>query len=252
VRILFVRLSPYHYALIVGSDETADCLVKRNNAWGIAMLTVPEEFLLLTLKDENGGFVDIRYEKQRAGFVGAAIMELALQGRVDSDLDRVWVVDKTPTGDLALDPVLSALASPQFVGSAELVLGQLIELGGQVRAEALQQLCAKNILVESEGRLLWFLKTRRYPAIDGKEIREVKLRLLEVLLRDALPSPRDVCLMSLAETCGIIAQIVPASELPIARERIAKFSKMELIGQNVSNHIDMFERAVAMSVPGYI
>jgi Golgi phosphoprotein 3 len=237
---------------VIPLSSFAECGVKRNNVRGEIMLTVPEEFLLLTLKDENGGFVDIRYEKQRAGFVGAAIMELALQGRVDSDLDRVWVVDKTPTGDLALDPVLSALASPQFVGSAELVLGQLIELGGQVRAEALQQLCAKNILVESEGRLLWFLKTRRYPAIDGKEIREVKLRLLEVLLRDALPSPRDVCLMSLAETCGIIAQIVPASELPIARERIAKFSKMELIGQNVSNHIDMFERAVAMSVPGYI
>ena len=209
------------------------------------MLTVPEEFLLLTLKDENGGFVDIRYEKQRAGFVGAAIMELGLQGRLDSDLERVWVVDKTPTGDLALDQVLASLASPQFVGTADLVLGQLIELGAQVRAEALQQLCAKNILVESEGRLLWFLKTRRYPAIDGKEIREVKLRLLEVLLRDGLPSPRDVCLMSLAETCGIIAQIVPESELGVARERIAKFAKMELIGLNVNNYIDMFERAVS-------
>jgi hypothetical protein len=58
--------------------------------------------------------------------------------------------------------------------------------------------------------------------------------------------------MSLAETCGIIAQIVPASELGMARDRIAKFAKMELIGQNVNNHIDMFERAVAMSVPGYI
>jgi Golgi phosphoprotein 3 len=209
------------------------------------MLTVPEEFLLLTLKDENGGFVHIRYEKQRAGFVGAAIMELGLQGRLDSDLDRVWVVDKTPTGDAALDMVLASLASPQFVGNADRVLGELIELGAQVRAEALQQLCAKKILVESEGRVLWVLKTRRYPAIDGKEIREVKLRLLEVLLRDGLPSPRDVCLMSLAETCGIIAQIVPESELGIARERIAKFAKMELIGQNVNNYIDMFERAIS-------
>ena len=71
----------------------------------------------------------------------------------------------------------------------------------------------KKILVETEGRLLWFLKTRRYPAVDGKEIREVKLRLLEVLLRDGLPDPRDVCLMSLAETCGIIRQIVPALSL---------------------------------------
>jgi Golgi phosphoprotein 3 len=228
-----------------------DRKVTRNNARGETMLTVPEEFLLLTLKDENGGFVDIRHEKQRAGFVGAAIMELGLQGRLDSDLDRVWVVDKTPTGDLSLDLVLSSLASPEFNGNADLVLSQLIELGAQVRSEALRELCAKNILVETEGRVLWFLKTRRYPVIDGKEIREVKLRLLDVLLRDGLPGPRDVCLMSLAETCGIIEQIVPPSELIIARERIAKFAKMELIGQNVNNYIDMFDRAMAAAVPGY-
>ena len=155
------------------------------------MLTVTEEFLLLTLKDENGGFVDVHHERLRAGFVGAAIMELGLQGKLDSDLDRVWVVDKTPTGDPALDLVLDRLSSPQFNGDADRVFGQLIDLGEQIRGEALKELCAKNILVESEGRLLWILKTRRYPVIDGQEIREVKLRLLDVLLRDALPGPRE-------------------------------------------------------------
>jgi len=214
------------------------------------MLTVTEEFLLLTLKDESGGFIEVQHERLRAGFVGAAIMELGLQGKIDSDLDRVWVVDKAPTGDPALDLVLYRLSSPQFDGNADRVFGQLIDLGERIRAEALKELCAKNILVESEGRLLWILKTRRYPVIDGQEIREVKLRLLDVLLRDALPGPRDVCLMSLAETCGMISQIVPDSELSIARERIAKFAKMELIGQNVNAYIDLFDRAMASVMLG--
>ncbi len=216
------------------------------------MLTVPEEFLLLTLKDEDGGFVDIPLEYQRAGFVGAAIMELGLEGRLDSDLDRVWVVDKTPTGNSSLDPVLARLSAADFDHSASNLINQLVELGDTVREQALARLCEKKILVETEGRLLWFLKTRRYPAIDGKEIREVKLRLLEVLLRDALPDPRDVCLMSLAETCGIIRQIVPPSELKLARERIARFSKMELIGQNVNHYIEIFERAMAMATPAHM
>ena len=224
----------------------------RQFLWGNTMLTVPEEFLLLTLKDEDGGFVDIPLEYQRAGFLGAAIMELGLQGRLDSDLNRVWVVDGTPTGNASLDPVLARLAAPEFDSHADNLINQLIELGDTVRAEALARLCDKKILVETEGRLLWFLKTRRYPAIDGKEIREVKLRLLEVLLRDALPDPRDVCLMSLAETCGIISQIVPDSELKVARERIATFSKMELIGQNVSHYIELFERAMAMAAPAHL
>jgi hypothetical protein len=216
------------------------------------MLTVPEEFLLLTLKDEDGGFVDIPLEYQRAGFLGAAIMELGLQGRLDSDLNRVWVVSNAPTGDESLDPVLARLASADFDSSADNLINQLIEMGDTVRAHALTRLCDKKILVETEGRLLWFLKTRRYPAVDGKEIREVKLRLLEVLLRDGLPDPRDVCLMSLAETCGIIRQIVPASELKVARERIAMFSKMELIGQNVNYYIELFERAMAMATPAHM
>ena len=211
------------------------------------MLTVPEEFLLLTLKDEGGTFVDIPVEYQRAGFVGAAVMELALQGRLDSDISRVWVVDGILTGDASLDTVLTRLAAPEFDSNADNLISQLIECGDVVRQQALARLCDKKILVETEGRLLWFLKTRRYPPMDGRETREVKLRLLEVLLRDGLPGPRDVCLMSLAETCGIIRQIVPASELKAVRERIAKYSKMELIGQNVNHYIAVFERAIAMA-----
>ena len=33
------------------------------------MLTIPEEFLLLTIKDEDGGFVDIPYQSQAAGYL---------------------------------------------------------------------------------------------------------------------------------------------------------------------------------------
>lgn len=216
------------------------------------MLTVPEEFLLLTLKDEDGGFVDIPLEYQRAGFVGAAIMELAIEGRFNEDVRRVWVVNKTPTGNASLDPVLARLSAPDFDTSTDNLINQLIDLGDTVREESLKRLCEKKVLVETEGRLLWFLKTRRYPAVDGKEMREVKLRLLEVLLRDGQPSPRDCCLMSLAETCGILRQIVPQSELKLAHERIASFSKMDLIGQNVNHYIEIFERAMALATPAHM
>ena len=209
------------------------------------MLTVPEEFLLLSIKDEEGGFVDIPREAVSAGFIGAAIMELALENRIDSDLDRIWIVDKTPTGDKAADLVLGKISTPGFELEAAKLIDQLVVYGNEVRELALDHLCELNILTRSEGRILWFLKARRYPVIDGKEIREVKLRLLEVLLRDELPDPRDVCLLSLAETCGVVRQIVPASELKRASERLAQLAKMDLIGQNVTRYITIFQEAVA-------
>lgn len=209
------------------------------------MLTVPEEFLLLTIKDDEGGFVDIPREAVSAGFIGAAIMELALQNRIDSDLDRIWVIDKTPTGEKAVDLVLGKISAPTFELEAAKLIDQLVIYGNEVRELSLDRLCERKILTKSEGRILWFLKARRYPVVDGKEIREVKLRLLEVLLRDELPDPRDVCLMSLAETCGIIRQIVPASELKRASERLSQLAKMDLIGQNVTRYITIFQEAVA-------
>lgn len=211
------------------------------------MLTVVEELLLLTLRDEGGAFLHLPIKRQQAGFIGAAIMELGLKGRVDSDLDQIIIVDKRPTGDRALDVVLARMSDDKFSRNSDKLIDQLVEMGDLVRETALKSLCEKKILEEKEGRLLWLLKTRRYPPVGGKEIREVKLRLLEILLRDSLPDPRDVCLMALAETCGLIDQIVPVSELPRARERIEKFSKMEMVGQNVNNYIRIFEEALAMS-----
>lgn len=212
------------------------------------MLTVPEEFLLLTLKDEGGDFVDIPIECLRAGFVGAALMELALLDRLDCDTNEVWIVDETPTGNGSLDPVLARLSTPGFKNQSDGIIEQLVDLGDASREASLTRLCDKGILVETEGRLLWLLRTRRYPMFDGKEIREVKLRLLDVLLRDGLPDPRDVCLMSLAETCGITSQIVPVSKMELARERMTKFSKMELIGQNVRQHLEIFRRAMVLAI----
>ena len=75
------------------------------------MMTVPEQFLLLTLDTETGEFLKLPEAYNSAAFAGAALMELALAGRIDSDLDRVWVVDPAVTGDAALDPVLSAMSA---------------------------------------------------------------------------------------------------------------------------------------------
>jgi Golgi phosphoprotein 3 len=201
------------------------------------MLTIPEEFLLLTLRDEEGGFVDILPQASAAGFVGAAIMELALQNRVDSDLEKIWVVDKTPIGEPS--------AAPGFDPATDKLIDQLVDLGPQVRDLALKRLVDRKILTESEGTILWFLKTRRYPLIDGRELREAKLRILAILLGGELPGPRDVCLMSLAHSCGILGQVVPPSELKRAEERVSQFAKMDLIGQNVARSIAIFTEIVA-------
>jgi len=143
-------------------------------------------------------------------------MELALQDRLDYDNTQVWLVDETPTESRSLDPVLTRLSNPLFNKQSEHLICRLVDLGDSVREACPNRLCERGILVETEGRFCWLLKARRYPITDGREIREVKLRLLEVLLHHGLPDPRDVCLMSLVETCGLTGQIVERSSVVAA------------------------------------
>ncbi len=204
------------------------------------MLTIPEEFLLLTVADDDGGFVEMSPEAVAAGFIGAAIMELALRNRIDSDLDQIWVHDRAPVGEACVDVVLERLSSPDFDLDAERLIEQLLTEGERVRANALERVCERGILHETEGRFLWFRRARRYPVTDGREIREVKLRLLDVLLQNGIPDPRDICLMSLADSCGLFHQIIPEESFAAVEARFAALARMELIGLNVSRYIQIF------------
>ena len=63
------------------------------------MLSIAEEVLLLSVDDETGIFLygpDVHIE---LALSGAVLMDLALLNRIDTDPERLFVVDATPTGD---------------------------------------------------------------------------------------------------------------------------------------------------------
>ena len=206
------------------------------------MPTTAEEFLLLALDGRTGDFRKIQTEYLHAGLIGAAVMELALAGKIDSDVDGAWVVDPTPTGDTSLDPVLGAMAKPGFPAKLEQVIGALMPLGEEVQLQVLDRLCARKVLTRSESRSLLMKKVTRYDIADARDFNDSKQRLVQLLSGDGLPDPREVCLLTLAKTCGLVEQLVPAGELDAAYDRLSKFASLDLIGQNVRRYLYLFER----------
>src|SRR5260370_9751781 len=87
------------------------------------MLSFVEEITLLLLDDTQGRFVDLPLSASDVVIAGAALMDLALANRVDTDLERLIIVDKTPTGDDILDDALGRLAQPD----AELTVSAAVE-----------------------------------------------------------------------------------------------------------------------------
>ena len=201
------------------------------------MLGFVEEIVLLQLDDSQGRFVNLPLSAADVVLAGAALMELALNNRVDSDLDRLILVDAKPTGDDILDDALGRLAQP----GAELTVSAAVEglssYAGGYKEKALQRLVAHHILREENGRFLWVFHTRRYPVIDDTEQREVKARLRQVLLTDEIPDPRDVVLICLIDACNLLGLVLTADEIKHTTARVEQLSKMDLIGQAVTKAV---------------
>lgn len=211
------------------------------------MLRFVEEILLLLLRDEDGKFYHVsRFAMDRA-IAGAILMDLAMENRIDTDLEDLILIDATPTGDSLLDPTLELIASGEKRNSLYWV-EQTARYADEIREEALSRLVERGILERQEDAFLWVFRSRRYPAVDGEAEREVKLRIMGVLFSDEIPDPHDVVLICLADVCGIFKLLLSKQELEQAAGRIEQVRKLDLIGQAVAQAIHEIEISIASAV----
>ncbi len=200
------------------------------------MLRFVEEILLLMLRDDDGKFVNIAQSATDRAIAGAVLMELAVENRIDTDLDRLMVVDENPVGDALLDPTLAKIIAGDEQ-DARYWVEQIARSAPEIREEALARLVERGILERKEDRFLWVFRSRRYPMVDGESEREVKLRIMGVLFSNEIPSPRDVVIICLAHACGIFSEMFSKRELEQATDRIEQVRKLDLIGQAMSQSI---------------
>lgn len=212
------------------------------------MLRFAEEVMLLLLHDENGKFTRVPDWSLRYALGGSVLMDLELENRIDTDLEKLILVDPTPVGDSLLDPTLAEIADSQESHDSRYWVERVAGRADDIREEALARLVEKEILTQREDRFLWAFRSRRYPVIDGKAEREVKLRIMGVLFSDDLPEPRDFVIICLAQACGIFKSMLSPRELDSVAARIEQMRRMDLIGQAVSNAIWDIESSLAMAV----
>ena len=210
------------------------------------MLRFAEEVMLLLLNDEDGRFARVQDWSLSYALAGGVLMDLALEGRIDTDLNQLVLLDSTPTGDSLLDPVLADIERAEDKRDARFWIERTSARSDDIREVALGRLVERGILERRENRFLWVFKSRRYPVIDGHAEREVKLRIMAVLLSDEIPDPRDVVIICLAEACGIFKGLMSRRELERARQRIDQVRRLDLIGQAMSQAIGEIEVALAM------
>jgi hypothetical protein len=203
------------------------------------MLSFAEEIYLLAL-DEESGRIEMPNKNivLNNALVGAVLGELSFLGKIDSDNEFVYILNTERTGKPILDIVLEQLAELKDTKiPTDNCIGSIFFSAAPLEEMVRRELLEKGILKEEKGRILWVIPTRRYPIINNQEIKDVESRLRELILSDEIPDPRDTVLVSLADVCGLLEQILSPKEFKRSRERINTLARMDLVGQKVRTTI---------------
>ena len=201
------------------------------------MLTFAEDILLLLIDEKRGDLAPIPDRALSYVLAGAALMDLALADRIDTDLEHLMLSDSTPLDDDILDPVLAEIAQTDALHNTRFWLDRIVGQADEIREQALNRLGARGILETEEGGFFWFVPgvshARRYPQLDEKVREEVRLRIMRVLFDNDIPDPHDIVLICLGNACGIFEQLLSPAEFEMVKDRIDVISRLDLIGQSV-------------------
>ena len=77
------------------------------------MLRFAEEIILLLLNDDDGRFARVPSWSLNYALAGGVLMDLALENRIDTDLEKLVLIDSTPVGDNLLDETLADIESEE-------------------------------------------------------------------------------------------------------------------------------------------
>ena len=207
------------------------------------MLRFAEEILVLVLDEERGDLApNLPARSLDLALAGAVLMDLALEDRIDTDLERLMLVDPTPFGDDILDPALDDIAKGGQSRDTAYWLGRIAVQGGRIRRAALARLIERGILRSEAHGLLSLVpsvsRSRRYPTVDGQSVEEARLRIMRVLFSDDVPDPRDIAMIALANACGVFRTILTSEERAQVRDRIDLLKNLDLIGRTMSLAIE--------------
>lgn len=207
------------------------------------MRRVEEIFLLLL--DEKGGLFPVPEWRLFCTLAGAVLMDLAREGRIDTDIERLVLLDSTPLDDDLLDPMLAEIAQSGETHNTGFWVKHVAGRGDEIREKALARLAAQDILEVEESGLFSFAPgvahTRRYP-LSGQTMQEdVRLRVMRVLFNNDIPDPYDVEIIGLADACGLFEHLLSPAEFENVRERLAVLTRLDLISRTIAEAIAQSE-----------
>ena len=200
-------------------------------------LSLPEELVLMLLNEENGYFHQVPGWDLNCAVIGAALAELSLNSRIDTDMQSLFLLDRTETDNPALDPILKKIAQEPVQRNTQYWIEKLAPHAEQIIDLTLDRLVDLKILERHEGDFYTLARTVSQVGSfrgsqDGSRLQFVKTRISNVIFNNEIPEPRDIIIICLVNTCDVFRFMFQLDDA--AEERIDFVCRMDLIGRSIA------------------
>ena len=197
-------------------------------------IRLSEELILLMLNERSGYLEMVPGWNFSCVMAGAVIADLALAGRIDTDLQVLYVTDPTPTQDSLLDPALKEISDSKEKFEAQYWIERNTTRSEEIVTITLERLVERGILEYRSGGF-WTLSRRvsrsgSYPTSDSKVRQEAKARVLDCILTDTIPDPHDAILVALMHTCDGFKLVLSPEDYEEKLTRIEMIAQLDLAG----------------------
>ena len=196
-------------------------------------LSLTEELIIMLLNEETGYFHQVPGWDLNCAIAGAAIAELSLRSRIDTDMESLFLLDNAETGDSTLDPILREIADEPVRHNAQYWIERLAPRAESIIDLTLDRLTALNILEHHEGEF-WTLSRTAWSA-GASTTQFVRARIDRVIFENELPDPRDIIIISLINACDVFRFMFQLDE--DSEKRIGFICNMDLIAQSIATAV---------------
>lgn len=211
------------------------------------MLNLLEELLLLALDDERGKIISSSSLALPYGLSGAILLEFSLAGKILLEGNKLIVNDNSSTGNEILDKALDIINSSPKQKTIKYWVSKLERKMKGLKKDLLLHLIEKEILIETENKILWVIPTKRYPTNNPEPENQVRKRIKGIVIDGNDIDDRSKLLISLVNSCSLVNEVFTKDERKVANKRIKEIVESEKVGESISNTINEIIMAVIIS-----
>ncbi|MFH1050373.1 MAG: GPP34 family phosphoprotein [bacterium] len=197
------------------------------------MLTLPEQLMLIALKDEKGTVLFTAMGILPFSIIGAIMIELYFANRIDYEDNKIIVTDPTPTGNSFFDEVLKIIVDSGKKKDAKYWLLKIDGKIKNIKENTLQHLVKSNVLKEEKYKVLSLITKTKFPTINPEPEKELRAKIKKFILKYENPDEKNIALLCLVQVTRLLEDLFEKDEIRKAKERINELVERTHMGDAI-------------------